>query len=83
MCQVIHVADLPEEIVDDVAVLLAEEEFFDIVPDDLLKDDEFLSVDEPVFAGRARIVWTSDHDVTLAQDVDSEPAPVVTPVHAA
>ena len=83
MCQVVHVADLPEEIIDDVTVLLAEEEFFDIVPDDLLGDDEFLSTEEPVFEVRPRTVWPSDQDVTLAQDADPEPAPVVTPAHAA
>lgn len=83
MFQVVHVADLPEEIIDDVAVLLAEEEFFDIVPDDLLGDDEFLSTEEPVFEVRPRTVWPLDQDVTLAQDAVLEPAPVVTPAHAA
>jgi len=82
MCQVIHVADFSEDIIDDVNQLLGSEEFFNSVPDDLFDEECFLMSTEPVIATEHSPVSESDYDVALAPEISTESPATVTPVHA-
>ena len=83
MCQVIHVADFSEDIIDDVNQLLGSEEFFNSVPDDLFDEECFLMSSEPVSVAQDSTVSESDYDVSLAQKISTGSPATVTPVHAA